>query len=161
MPARPRMASFSKRSRKKPKTRNAAINSTRKPRNATPRCSHPAGLYPGPRCASISKSNSSEKPLGDPRHANRRDMPRIELAEEIAEDFERILDHLFTHESADPAARITEILRAVDVLEFNPEIGLPNDGGVRELILCRHAYGFVPLYRYVPKVDVAFVLAIR
>ena len=88
-------------------------------------------------------------------------MARIELAEEIADDFERILEHLLHHEAVDPTGRITEIMRAVDVLEFNPQIGRSVAGGLRELIIGRDANGYVALYSYLPQIDVVFVLAIR
>ncbi len=88
-------------------------------------------------------------------------MARIELAQGIGDDFERILDHLLDHEAADPNARVTEILRAIDVLEFNPQIGRPFPNGLRELIIGRESHGYVALYRYVVAIDTVFVLAIR
>lgn len=39
-------------------------------------------------------------------------MPRIELAPELGEDFDRILDHLARHDAADPPSRIREIIQA-------------------------------------------------
>jgi len=45
---------------------------------------------------------------------------RIELAPEIAEDFERILEHLATHEVSDAPRRLEEILAALDILGQNP-----------------------------------------
>ena len=87
-------------------------------------------------------------------------MARIELAEEIAHDFERILEHFFHHEASDPAERLAEILRAIDILEFNPRIGRHVPNGLRELIIGRDA-GSVALYRYLPQIDMVLVLAIR
>ena len=52
-------------------------------------------------------------------------MARIELAPEVAEDFDRILDHLATYQIEIPAQRIGEIIAALDVLEQNPLIGRP------------------------------------
>lgn len=85
----------------------------------------------------------------------------IELVPEVADDFERILDHLDRFEGADPAGRIGEIVAALDVLEHNPCIGRPLPGGNRELIIGRRAHGNVALYRYVEEIDTVFVLAIR
>jgi len=59
---------------------------------------------------------------------------RIELAPEISEDFERILDHLARHQVEQPEARIREIIEALDVLEPNPLIGRPVAKGKRELL---------------------------
>lgn len=88
-------------------------------------------------------------------------MSRIELAPEVAEDFERILDHLANHEVEDPGQRIGEIIAALDVLEQNPLIGRPVANAKRELVIGRHSHGYVALYRYLSKMDTVFVLAIR
>jgi len=86
---------------------------------------------------------------------------RIELAPEIAEDFERILEHLASHEAENPGLRIGEIIAALDVLEQNPLIGRPVANAKRELVIGRRSHGYVALYRYVPEMDTGFVLAIR
>jgi len=86
---------------------------------------------------------------------------RIELAPEVAEDFERILDHLVNHEVEDPGQRIGEIIAALDVLGQNPLIGRPVANAKRELVIGRHSHGYVALYRYLSEMDTVFVLAIR
>lgn len=88
-------------------------------------------------------------------------MSRIELAPEVAEDFDRILDHLAGHQVENPELRIQEIIEAFDVLESNPLIGRPANGGKRELVIGRSSHGYVALYRYIPEVDIAFILAVR
>ena len=88
-------------------------------------------------------------------------MPRIELAPEVAEDLDRIIDHLTRHEAADTPARIREIIQAIDVLQDSPLIGRPVGGGKRELVIGRHFHGYVALYRHVPEFDTVFVLAIK
>jgi toxin ParE1/3/4 len=88
-------------------------------------------------------------------------MARIELAPELVEDFDRIFDHLAEHAVADAAARINEILLAIDVLSHNPLIGRAVAGGKRELVIGRKLHGYVALYRYVEKMDSVFVLAVR
>lgn len=88
-------------------------------------------------------------------------MSRIELAPELGEDFDRILDHLAGHAVDDPPSRIREIIQAIDVLEHNPLIGRPVDGNKRELVIGRRSRGYVALYRYVPEIDTVFVLALR
>lgn len=88
-------------------------------------------------------------------------MSRIELAPEVADDFDRILEHLLRHEVADAASRIEDIVRAIDVLERNPLIGRAVRADLRELVIGRRARGYVALYRYVAEIDTAFVLAIR
>jgi len=88
-------------------------------------------------------------------------VPRIELAPEVGEDFERILDHLVSHQAAHIEARLREIVAAIDVLETNPLIGRPADNGKRELVIGKGQHGYVALYRYVDSLDIVFVLAVR
>ena len=88
-------------------------------------------------------------------------MSRIELAPEVGEDFDRILDHLEQYQVENPVARIHEIVAAISVLETNPLIGRPAESGKRELVIGRRSHGYVALYRYVAEIDTAFVLAIR
>ena len=88
-------------------------------------------------------------------------MSRVELAPEILDDFERILEHLLDHDVPAAAARIRDIVSAIDVLELNPLIGRGMRSGLRELVIGRGATGYVALYRYVPELDTVFVLAIR
>lgn len=88
-------------------------------------------------------------------------MSCIELAPEVAEDFERIFDHLAAHQVERPELRIREIIEAFDVLEHNPLIGRPAGNGKRELVIGRRAHGYIALYRYIAEIDTVFVLAVR
>lgn len=88
-------------------------------------------------------------------------MSRVELAPEVSDDFDRILDHLAQYGVEDAAARIRDIIEAFDVLETNPLIGRPAPGEKRELIIGRRSRGYVALYRYVPEIDTVFILAVR
>ncbi|MFN0318405.1 MAG: type II toxin-antitoxin system RelE/ParE family toxin [Burkholderiales bacterium] len=87
-------------------------------------------------------------------------MARIELASEIQEDFDRILDYLSEHDVENPLGRIIEIIEAIDVLEHNPLIGRPVSADTRELVIGRRSHGYVALYRYIEPIDTVFVLAI-
>ena len=88
-------------------------------------------------------------------------MSRIELAPEVGDDFERILDHLAQYQVENPALRIREIIEAINVLEHNPMIGRPANNDKRELVIGRRSHGYVALYRYVVEVDTVFILAVR
>jgi toxin ParE1/3/4 len=88
-------------------------------------------------------------------------LSRIELAPEVADDVDRILDHLAEFDAKDRNERIDEIIQAIGVLENNPLIGRPVVGKMNELIIGRDAHGYVALYRYVAAIDTVFVLAIR
>lgn len=88
-------------------------------------------------------------------------MTRIELAPEVLEDFDRIIDHLAQFEVPDASARIGEVLDAIQILSHSPLIGRKVKGGKRELVIGRASRGYLALYRYVSDIDVVFVLAVR
>ena len=88
-------------------------------------------------------------------------MATIELAPEVADDFDRILDHLLQHEVPGAENRIHAIIQAISVLETNPMIGRPISDDLRELIIGQRSKGYVALYRFVVEIDTVFVLAIR
>ena len=88
-------------------------------------------------------------------------MATIELAPEIQDDFDRILDHLSEYAVEDAPGRIGEIIQAIDVLQHNPLIGRPVLADTRELVIGRKARGYVALYRYIEQIDTVLVLAIR
>lgn len=88
-------------------------------------------------------------------------MARIELAPEVAADFDRILEHLQQHEVADLEGRIGQIIQAIAVLEHSPYIGRPVSADLRELLIGRRQQAYVALYRYVVALDTVFVLALR
>jgi toxin ParE1/3/4 len=88
-------------------------------------------------------------------------MSRIELAPEVAEDIERIYEHLAQYEVENISTRIQEIIQAIAVLEQNPLIGRPANGDNRELIIGRDSRGYIALYRYIDAIDTIFVLAVR
>ncbi len=91
-------------------------------------------------------------------------MTAIDFAPEVADDFERILDHLVTHGVDDAAGRIQDIVAAIDVLQRNPCIGRPigrPPTELRELVIGRRSRGYVALYAYDAPQDRVLVLAIR
>jgi plasmid stabilization system protein ParE len=86
---------------------------------------------------------------------------RVEIAPEVASDFDRIFDHLAQYDPHRAAERIREIVAAFDILETNPLIGRPAAAGKRELIIGRASRGYVALYRYADAIDTVFILALR
>jgi toxin ParE1/3/4 len=91
----------------------------------------------------------------------RNEMARIELAPEVVQDFDRILEYQTQYKIADAVERIKEIIEAIDVLAHNPLIGRPVAGGKRELVIGRRGRGYIALYKYVEELDAIFVLAVR
>ena len=85
---------------------------------------------------------------------------RIELAPEVLDDFDRIVEYVAGF-GGDGGARVAEIVEAIDVLANHPSIGRPVADGMRELIIGRRRRGFVALYRYVESIETVFVLAVR
>ena len=75
-------------------------------------------------------------------------MARVELAPEVADDLDRILDHLNQHQAEDASSRILDIVAAISVLE-------------RNLVIGRGSRGYLASYRYVAGIDTVFVLALR
>lgn len=88
-------------------------------------------------------------------------MPRIQLAPEVLEDFDRFFDHQVKHGIPDSPERISEIIEAIELLAHSPVIGRRVKGGMRELVIGQASHGYVVLYRYVSDVDTVFVLAMR
>lgn len=88
-------------------------------------------------------------------------MTRIEFAPEVREDIDRIIEHLEKFDASRIEERIDDIIDAIAILERNPNVGRPGRGELKELIVGRDATGYVALYRYIPEIDIVFVLAIR
>lgn len=86
---------------------------------------------------------------------------RIELVPDVAEDIQRILDHLDQYEAADSGERIKGFIEALDILAHNPQIGRPAANEMRELVIGRREKGYLALYRYIEEIETVFVLAIR
>lgn len=88
-------------------------------------------------------------------------MARVELAPELSDDFDRILEHLFNHDIETAPERINDIIQALSVLESNPLIGRPAPGDLRELVIGKRNRGYIAVYRYLPEIDTVFVLTVR
>ena len=88
-------------------------------------------------------------------------MARIELAEEVLADLDRIVDHLLSHEVENVPDRVKQLLNGLQVLGHSPLIGRPVGAGLRELVIGQGSRGYVALYRHVADIDTAFILAIR
>ena len=88
-------------------------------------------------------------------------MARVDMAPEVLDDFDRILEFYRDHKIADGTARVMEIVQAFDALAHNPLIGRPVLNGKRELVIGRQSRGFLALYQYVDEIDTVFVLVVR
>ena len=88
-------------------------------------------------------------------------MPRIELAPEVLDDFDRFFEHQARFDIEDTPDRLADIISALEVLTHSPLIGRKARRGKRELVIGRGSRGYVALYRHVPQQDVVLVLALR
>jgi toxin ParE1/3/4 len=86
---------------------------------------------------------------------------RVRYAAQIADDIDRIVEHMVKHKMPDPLQRIDEILQAIDMLEANPYVGRPLKDGRRELVIGRDHRGYLARYRYLEMRELVFVEAIR
>ena len=86
---------------------------------------------------------------------------RVEIAAGVADDLDRIFEHLQRHAATDVPSRMRGIVEAIAVLEQSPLIGRPAARDKRQLVIGRGTRGYVALYRYVVELDTVFVLAIR
>ena len=86
---------------------------------------------------------------------------RHDFANGVADDIERIAEHLRQHGVHDVETRIQNIVHAISVLGHNPLMGRPAGREKRELVIGRDAHGYIALYVYVSQIDTAFVLALR
>lgn len=88
-------------------------------------------------------------------------MATIRFADEVADDYDRILDHLLRYDVEDGRERILGIRSGIAVLALNPQIGRRLPSGLRELVIGRGTRGYLALYRYSEALDLVTVVAIR
>jgi toxin ParE1/3/4 len=86
---------------------------------------------------------------------------RVEVAQDVAGDLDRIVDHLTQNDASRIDDRVAGLIDAIEVLTHSPLMGRPVRHDLRELVVGRGAEGYLILYKYVPEIDTAFVLAIR
>ena len=88
-------------------------------------------------------------------------MTTLRYADEVLDDYDRILDHLLLRGIEDGVQRLAAIRASIAVLETNPRIGRRLPSGLRELVIDRKARGYIALYRYSEALDMVTIVAIR
>ncbi len=88
-------------------------------------------------------------------------MARIELAPGEFDDFDRCQAHWDKFDVPDAADCIQAIVAALDILRSSPLVARPARGGKPELVIGRGSREYVALYRYLPRLDMVVVLALR
>lgn len=83
------------------------------------------------------------------------------LTPEAADDLERLTDFLQKTAAETSVETMDLVLDALEILARHPRIGRPLTQGLRELVISRGQSGYLALYSYDERADVALVLAIR
>jgi mRNA-degrading endonuclease RelE of RelBE toxin-antitoxin system len=83
------------------------------------------------------------------------------LAPEVFEDFDRFTEHMALFKVWNPAARIRQIIQAIQVLRHSPLRGRLVGGEDREFVIRLRSHNYVALYRFDTSADTVFILAIR
>jgi plasmid stabilization system protein ParE len=76
-------------------------------------------------------------------------------------DLERLADFLIRDAPQAAITAIDVIRDGIEILERHPFVGRPCEEGLRELLISYGRSGYVALYSYEQRQDVALVLAIR
>jgi toxin ParE1/3/4 len=88
-------------------------------------------------------------------------MTLLSISGRVEQDLARITMHLLEHDVENIAARVEEVLDALQLLRRHPLIGRPVRDGLRELVIGRGARGYVARYRYDAATDEVRVAALR
>lgn len=83
------------------------------------------------------------------------------LTPEAADDLERLTDFLRETVPDSSVETIDLVLDALEILARHPRIGRHLPQGLRELVISRGKSGYLALYSYDERADVALVLAVR
>jgi plasmid stabilization system protein ParE len=88
-------------------------------------------------------------------------MAHVRLSARALSDLERIFEFVAETNPKHALQTVQRIRQGVLILEQHPLIGRPAEEGRRELVLGRGARAYLALYRWVPALDTALILAIR
>ena len=88
-------------------------------------------------------------------------MTRWLLAQDAAEDLDRLTDFLLQSEPEAAEATVGLIVGGLEILAHHPLVGRPLTNGLRELVISRGRTGYLALYRYDAQADLVLVLAVR
>jgi plasmid stabilization system protein ParE len=88
-------------------------------------------------------------------------MSRIKLSTSALRDLDRIREFLLTHDPQHEPERVQELLAALQVLTYAPEIGRRISPERRELVIGKNARGYVAQYRYLRPTDTVLIMVVR
>ncbi len=87
-------------------------------------------------------------------------MTTIRFADDVAADYDRIVDRHSRDDAGSGLDRLADIRSAIAVLASNPLIGRRLPSGLRELIIGRCTRGYIALYRYADALDQVTIVGI-
>jgi plasmid stabilization system protein ParE len=85
----------------------------------------------------------------------------VEITTTAAADLERLHQFIAGTDPGLAARQLASIRRAFTLLADHPLLGRAVEHGHRELILSRGRTGYVAKYRYIPALNIVFILAVR
>jgi addiction module RelE/StbE family toxin len=88
-------------------------------------------------------------------------MTRVVYSRRALADLERLADFLRGQAVDAAVAAIDVLVDGIEILERHPLVGRSCEAGLRELVISYGKSGYVALYSYERKQDVALILAIR
>ncbi len=88
-------------------------------------------------------------------------MTRLVVTRRALADIERLVDFLATTLSDESKKTAGLIVSGLEILATHPAVGRPVQRNLRELVISRGTTGYVALYRYDSRADVAVILALR
>ena len=88
-------------------------------------------------------------------------MARVVYSAEALDDLDRIIEFLLARSPDAAGAALDQIQAAIAILAVHPQIGRRTDQVRRELVITYGATGYLALYRYDARPDIARVLRIR
>ncbi|MBI5751553.1 MAG: type II toxin-antitoxin system RelE/ParE family toxin [Hydrogenophilales bacterium] len=88
-------------------------------------------------------------------------MTRLVFSPHALQDIERCVELLINADPGAASATAGLLIDGLRILKDHPLIGRPAELGYRELLISRGRSGYVALYKYDVKRDVAIILSIR
>jgi plasmid stabilization system protein ParE len=86
---------------------------------------------------------------------------RVEITATALADLERVHEFIATTDPDAARRQLASMRSAFTLLADHPLLGRAADYGHRELMLSRGRNGYVAKYRYMPALDLVFILAVR
>lgn len=88
-------------------------------------------------------------------------MARVEWTQQALDDLDTIVSYLTSCSVGNASTKALEIFKAVHILEQNPLLGQAIQQGRRELAVGPRRRSYKVRYRYLPDIDMVFIVSVR